>query len=131
MLVLRCLQGLHESKSELFPQGGNLTLDSLSLLRSLSHVGCRFLFFFFLIKKISLSVYFPVAQYVGISQSSPFTVTLPSKIEVLCLASWKVSALFEALLEAFHSVAYSDLKNRLSWLDTFSLSTEVLLQTGV
>lgn len=84
-------------------------------------------YFFFPLCKISLSVYFLVAQYVGTSQSSPFTVTLLSKIEVLCLALWRVSALFEALLEAFYSLAYSDLKNRLSWLDTFSLNTEVLL----
>lgn len=73
-----------------------------SLLGSLSHVGCGFLFF---CAKISLSVYFLVVQYVGISQSSPFTITSPSKIEALCLASWNVSSLFEALLEAFHSLA--------------------------
>lgn len=60
---------------------------------------------FFFCAKVSLSVYYPVAQYVGISQSSPFAITSLSKIEALCLASWKVSALFEALLEAFHSLA--------------------------
>lgn len=61
--------------------------------------------FFFFCAKISLSLYFPVAQYVGISQSCPFAITLLSKIEALCLASWKAPALFEALLEAFHSLA--------------------------
>lgn len=77
-------------------------MGSLSLLRSLSHADCRF---FFSCAKISLSVYFVVAQYVHASQNSPFTITELSKIEALCLASWKISALFEALLETFHSLA--------------------------
>lgn len=84
------------------PSRGGISLWIPCLLRSLSHVDCGFLF---LCAKISLSVYFPIVQYVGISQSSPCSVTSPSKIEALCLASWQVSALFEALLEAFHSLA--------------------------
>lgn len=84
-----------------------------------------FCFLFYM--KTYLLVYFQLGQSKGILQHSSFTVTPPSKIEALCLASWKVSALFEALLEAFHSQAFQTLKNRISWLDTFRLSTEVLL----
>lgn len=67
-------------------------------------------FCFYSIQRLFLLVYFLLGQSKGISQHSSFTVILPSKIEALCLASRKVSALFEALLEAFSFPGFLDFK---------------------
>lgn len=82
MLILRCLQIFHRSSPGLLKRGRNLNF--LSFPRSLSHVGCRFIFIFiFSCAKISLSVYFLLGQHTSVSWSSSFTITSPSKIEAL------------------------------------------------
>lgn len=42
-----------------------------------------FFYFYFSCAKISLSVYFLLGQHTGVSWSSSFTITSPSKIEAL------------------------------------------------